>query len=88
MGGGITAQQRGDLLFRARPPQAVQQAGHAGRVVEGDVGGGPAHGADVSAEVVRRVGEVENGVEVAGGGGVLVELGGVTVQAAGVGGIT
>ena len=52
------------------------------------MGGGPAHGADVSAEVVRRVAEVENSAEVAAGGGVLVELGGVTVQAASVGGIT
>ena len=31
--------QRGGLLVRARPPQAVQQAGHGGRVVEGGVGG-------------------------------------------------
>lgn len=28
--------------MRARRPQAVQQEGHATRVVEGDVGGGPA----------------------------------------------
>ena len=32
--------QRGDLLLRARLPQAVQQHGHGARVVEGDVGGG------------------------------------------------
>ena len=85
---GSRCQQRGDLLLRARLPQAVQQPGHGARVVEGDVGGGPAHGAGVSAEVVRRVAEVENSAEVAAGGGVLVELGGVTVQAASVGGIT
>ena len=35
------AGQRGGLLVRARRPQAVQQAGHGGRVVEGGVGGGP-----------------------------------------------
>ena len=52
----ITGQQRGGLLLRARLPQPVQQPGHGARVVEGDVGDGPAHGADVSAEVVRRVG--------------------------------
>ena len=40
MGGGITVQQRGGLLLRARLPQAVQQPGHAARVVEGGVGGG------------------------------------------------
>jgi hypothetical protein len=33
--------QRGGLLVRARFPQAVQQAGHGGRVVKGDVRGGP-----------------------------------------------
>ncbi len=32
--------QRGDLLLRARLPQAAQQLGHGVRVVEGDVGGG------------------------------------------------
>ena len=32
--------QRGDLLLRARRPQAVQQPDHGARVVEGDVGGG------------------------------------------------
>ncbi len=31
--------QRGGLVVRARLPQAVQQAGHAVRVVEGGVGG-------------------------------------------------
>ena len=40
VGGGIAAQQRGDLLLRARLPQPVQQPGHVARVVEGDVGGG------------------------------------------------
>ena len=39
MGGGA-AGQRGDLLLRARLPQAAQQPGHGARVVEGDVGGG------------------------------------------------
>ena len=39
MGGG-PAGQRGGLLVRARLPQAVQQAGHGARVVEGGVGGG------------------------------------------------
>ena len=52
------------------------------------MGGGPAQGADISAEVVRRVSEVENSVEVAAGSGVFVELGGVPVQAASMGGIT
>ena len=87
VGGGALG-QRGDLLLRARLPQPVQQAGHVERVVEGDVGGGPARGADVSAEVARRAAQVENSVVVAPGGGVLVELRGVTVQAAIVGGIT
>ena len=39
MGGGAVG-QRGDLLLRARRPQAAQQPGHGVRVVEGDVGGG------------------------------------------------
>ena len=39
MGGGPVG-QRGDLLLRARLPQAVQQEGHGVRVVEGGVGGG------------------------------------------------
>ena len=39
MGSGAVG-QRGDLLLRARLPQAVQQVGHGARVVEGDVGGG------------------------------------------------
>jgi len=88
VGGGITAQQRGGLLLRGRLPQAVQQPGHAARVVEGDVGGGPAHRADIGAEVLRRVGEVQNSAEVAIGGGDFVQLGGVTVQTARVGGVT
>ena len=46
----------------------------------------PAHRADVPAEVVRSLDKVENGSEVAAGGGVLEELGGETVQAAGCGG--
>ena len=41
MGGGPGG-QRGGLLVRARLPQAVQQLGHANRVVEGGVGGGVA----------------------------------------------
>ena len=40
MSGGITGQQRGDLIGRPRPSQAVQQPGYAERVAEGDVGGG------------------------------------------------
>jgi hypothetical protein len=40
--GGGPVGQRGGLLVRARLLQAVQQAGHAGRVVEGGVRGGPA----------------------------------------------
>jgi hypothetical protein len=40
VGGGVTGQQRGGLVVRARLPQAVEQAGHAVRVVEGGVGGG------------------------------------------------
>ena len=52
------------------------------------MGEGPAHGTDVIAEVVRGVAEVENSAEVAAGGGVFVELGGVMVQAASVCGIT
>ena len=88
MGGGITAQQRGGLVLRARRPQAIQQPGHGARVVEEDVGSGPAERAVVSAEVGRRSAQVENSAVVAAGGGVLVELGGVTVQAASVGGLT
>jgi len=34
--------QRGGLVLRARLPQPVQQQGHAVRVVEGGMGGGPA----------------------------------------------
>ena len=49
MGGGITGQQRGGLLLRARLPQAVQQPGHGARVVEGDVGGGIAGSASAVA---------------------------------------
>ena len=71
--------QRGGLLLRARLPQAGLQPGHPARVVQGGVGGGPVQGADVSADVVRRVGEVNSSAEVAAGGGVLVQLGGVTV---------
>ena len=52
------------------------------------MGGGPAHGAYVSAEVVRSVAEVDNGAEVAAGGGVFLELGGGAVQTASVGAIT
>ena len=83
----VTGQQRGGLLVRARRPQAVQQAGHAVRVVEGGVGGGPVRGAGVRAQAGRRIAEVEGGAGVAGCGGVLVQLGGVPVQAAGVGGV-
>ena len=39
VGDGVTGQQRGELLVRARRPQPLQQAGHAVRVLEGDVGG-------------------------------------------------
>ena len=49
-------QQRGGLLVRARLPQAVQQAGHAVRVVEGGVGGGPVRGAGVRAQAGRGIG--------------------------------
>ena len=49
MGGGIPAQQRGGLLLRARLPQPAQQPGHAVRVVEGGVGGGPLRGTGVRA---------------------------------------
>ena len=73
---------------RARPLQAGQQPSHGDQVVEGDVGHGPAHEADVSAEEVRRVGEVANSVGVAVGGGVFVKLDGGAVQAASMGGIT
>jgi hypothetical protein len=33
--GGITAQQRTDLLVRAHSPQTAKQEGHASWVVEG-----------------------------------------------------
>ena len=83
MGGRVPGQQRGHLLLRARPPQAAQQAGHAVRVIEGDVGGGPVRGAGVCAQAVRRIGEPFGGAGVtAAGGGVLVQLGGGPVQAA------
>ena len=85
--GGIAGRQRGGLLVRARPPQAVQQHGHAARVAEGGVGGGPVRGAGVRAQAGRRIAEVEGGAEVTGCGGVLVQLGGVPVQAASVGGV-
>src|SRR6266487_3565549 len=51
------------------------------------MGNDPAQGANVSTEV-RSVDEIENSTEVAVGSGVFVELGGVTVQAAGLGGVT
>ena len=86
--GRITGQQRGGLLLRARLPQHAQQAGHVVRVIEGGVGGGPVRGAGVSAQAGRGTAEVEGGAEVAGGGGVLVQLDGIAVQTAGVGGIT
>ena len=58
------------------------------RVVEGGVGGGPARGAGVCAQVGRGTSEVDDGAGVAGCGGVLVQLGSVPVQAAIVGGVT
>ena len=85
--GGGPAGQRGGLLVRARLPQAVQQDGHVVRVVEGGVGGGPVRGAGVRAQAGRGTAEVEDGAGVAGCGGVLVQLGSVPVQAAGVGGV-
>jgi hypothetical protein len=45
--------QQADLLVRANLPQAVQQYGHAVRVIEGGVGGGP--GGQFSELLVRRV---------------------------------
>ncbi len=75
-----SARKSGGLLCGACLPQPGQQPGHGPRVVERDVGGGPAHGADISAEVVRRGRRGRNSAEVAAGGGVFVELGGVTVQ--------
>ena len=84
LGGGAVG-QRGDLLLRARLPQAGQQAGQRARVVERDMGGGPARGADVRWEGIWKVAEVEDSLDVAVGGGILVELRGVTVQAASVG---
>ena len=70
MGGGALG-QRGDLLLRARRPQAAQQPGLGGWAVEADVGYGPAQEADVIAQVVRRIAEVENSVEGSAGGGLL-----------------
>ncbi len=52
------------------------------------MGDGPTHGADVIAQAGRRTAEVKNSVEVAVGGGIFVKLGGGTVEAAIVGGIT
>ena len=86
VGGGIAGQQRGGLLVRARLPQAAQQVGHEARVVEGDVGGGPVRGAGIRGQARRETAEVEGGAGVTSCGGVLVQLGGVPVQAAGVGG--
>ena len=51
------------------------------------MGGGPVRGAGVRAQAGRGMAEVEGGAEVTGCGGVLVQLGGVPVQAAGVGGV-
>jgi hypothetical protein len=51
------------------------------------VGDGPAQGPDISAEVVRRAGEIESSVQVTAGGGVLMQLGGVPVQATIVSGV-
>ena len=71
MGGGIAGQQRGGLLLRARLPQAVQQAGHAARVVEGGVGGGPVGqrgGLLVRARLPQAVQQPGHGVRVVEGG--------------------
>ena len=74
--------------MRARLPQAIQQHARAVRVVEGGVGGGPVRWAVIGAQAVRRIGEVEDGAVVTSCGGVLVQLGGVPVQAADVRGIS
>src|SRR5256885_1541807 len=75
-------------LVRARLPQAVQQGGHAFRVVEGNVDGGPIRGAGIRAQAARTIADkVGGGAGVAGCGGVLVQLGSIPVQAAGVGGV-
>jgi hypothetical protein len=68
-------------------PKVVQQAGHGPRVVEGGVGGGPLRGTEVRGQAGRGMTEVESGVDVVGCGAVLVQLGGVSVQAAVVGGV-
>ena len=85
--GGGPASQHGDLLLRARLPQAAQQVSHVVQVVEGRVGGGPVQRARIRVQAGRRIAEVESGAEVTGCGGVLVQLGSVPVQAAGVGGV-
>ena len=51
------------------------------------MGGGPVRGAGVCAQAAGRLGEPVGGAEVAGGGGVLVQLGRGPVQAAADGGV-
>ena len=71
MGGRIAGQQRGGLLVRARPLQAVQQAGHADWVVEGGVGGGPGGqrgGLLVRAGLPQAAQQAGHGARVVGGG--------------------
>ena len=82
MGGG-PAGQRGGLLVRARLPQAVQQAGHGVRVVEGGVGGRVAGqqrgGLLVRARLPQAVQQAGHAVRVVEGG-----VGGGPVRGAGV----
>ena len=88
MRGRITGQQRGDLVRRARLPQAVQQAGDAVRVaeVEGDIRGDPLGGAVVArVEVVQEGDKVRGSVRVAASGGAFEELRGGPVEAASAG---
>ena len=87
-GGRITVQQRGDLVLRVRRPQVAQQLGYGARVIEDCVRDRPAYGPGVIvAEARRTPAEVGSGAEVAGSGGVLVQLGGIPVQTPSVGGI-
>ena len=86
MGGGPAGQRRG-LLVRARVPQAVQQAGHAARAVEGGAGGPAGQqrgGLLVRARVpqaVQQVGHAERVVEGDVGGGPAGQQRGLLVRA-------
>jgi len=94
MCGGITAQQRDQLLFCACGPQAVQQPGHVVGVVEGDACGradgqrGDLLFCACGPQAVQQPGHGERIGEGDVSDGVFTKLAGVTIEAEAMGGIT